>query len=130
LLYVAPEQFSASGKVDSRSDVYSLGVTLFELLLGKLPSRQGLVLSPTAEELAARPDVPPDVWELARKMIAFNRDDRPDSMLQVADAVRPCVMGANLANLLQQLMGQSTPEEQHAATGVGSGSPSHGSAGL
>jgi serine/threonine protein kinase len=125
LLYVAPEQFSASEKVDSRSDIYSLGVTLYELLLGRLPSRQGLVVSPTAEELAARPDVPPEIWALAAKMTSVNRDDRPSSMLAVADAARPYAAGANLASLLQQLMGQSTLEEQHVAGGVGSGSPSH-----
>ena len=35
--YMAPEQFDKSGKVDSRSDIYSFGVVLFEMFKGKLP---------------------------------------------------------------------------------------------
>lgn len=110
LLYVAPEQFSASGKVDSRSDIYSLGVTLYELLLGRMPSRQNMVVSPTPEELAERSDVPPEIWQIAIKMTSVNREDRPGSMLEVADSARPFAGGANLGNLFQQVLGLSAFE--------------------
>lgn len=37
LLYISPEQLSNSSEIDSRADIYSLGMSLYEMLTGKLP---------------------------------------------------------------------------------------------
>ena len=38
-MYMAPEQFGASSKVDGRADIYALGATLYQALCGKLTKR-------------------------------------------------------------------------------------------
>jgi serine/threonine protein kinase len=108
LLYVAPEQLSPGGTVDARSDVFSLGVTLSELLLGRVPLRRGLAMAISTEEMAARPEVPPDIWRLIERMTAIAPAERPASMLEVAEALRPWASGANLPALLMRFTGQST----------------------
>lgn len=64
--YMAPEQLAGS-LADARSDLYALGVTLFQLLVGRLPHEaptMGELLRRVAQEpapdlLALRPDLPP-----------------------------------------------------------------------
>jgi serine/threonine-protein kinase len=87
--YIAPEQ--ASGQpVDERSDVYSLGVVLFELLAGQVPfPGENFVAvalkhvhEPAPSVLERRPDTPPQLAALIDSMLAKHHDDRP-SMDQV-----------------------------------------------
>jgi serine/threonine protein kinase len=108
LLYVAPEQLAAGGAVDARADVFSLGVTLAELLLGRVPLRHGPAMPLSHEEMTARPEVPPDIWRLIERMTAVAPAQRPASMLEVAEALRPWTSGANLPALLMRFTGQST----------------------
>jgi serine/threonine-protein kinase len=81
--YMSPEQVRGD-EVDSRTDVWSVGVTLYEMLAGTQPFKGGtpgaianaiLGAEPKRVE-AIRPDVPPALADVVRNALAKNRDDR------------------------------------------------------
>lgn len=95
--YVSPEQATDAGKADIRSDVYSLGCTLFYLLTGQPPfHKEGMletvlahIEEPPPEVASLRPDVPPELAELVARMLAKAPQDRPQTPGEVARALLP-----------------------------------------
>jgi serine/threonine protein kinase len=92
--YLAPEQ-AVSSHVDIRADIYSLGGTLYFLLTGQTPFPDGTIAAklvahqtkhPRPVE-AFRPDVPPGVLEVVRKMMAKQPEDRYQEPIEVAEAL-------------------------------------------
>jgi len=86
--YMAPEQASG-GAVDPRTDLYALGVTLFELSTGRLPfSGEGVAEQHrnAPPPIAGReiPDYPAALAELIRTMMAKTPAERPASANEVA----------------------------------------------
>jgi serine/threonine-protein kinase len=103
--YMAPEQL-AGVVPDARCDLYALGVTLFELLSGRLPheaATMGELLRRVAQEpapdlRALRPDAPAALVELMARLLARDRTAREADAQAVADAlraIRPTLAGAS-----------------------------------
>jgi len=95
--YMAPEAaLGQSEEVDKASDIYSLGVILFEILTGRLPFRFKTYLEyvqqameqtpPPAHEVVA--GVPPELAEVAARALARDKRDRFDSVDEMAQALR------------------------------------------
>src|SRR5688572_16518934 len=94
--YMSPEQAMAASDLTTASDIYSLGIVLFECLTGELPflgeSAREFIISHIQKEAPTlrkrRPEIPfPDALEdLVKSMLAKRPEQRPESMKQVAAA--------------------------------------------
>jgi serine/threonine protein kinase len=98
--YVSPEQ-AQGGEVDARSDIYGLGVMIFEMLTGKKPYRGDSVIStavshitqPVPDILTEKPDFPPEVARVIKTAMAKEKEQRYASALELANAFSRAVFG-------------------------------------
>ncbi len=87
--YMAPE--NATGKtIDARTDLYSVGVLLFEMLEGRLPFTGDSLLSVLKAHVVdpvppCSQRVPPSVEQLIGRLMAKSPDDRPQSARQLLE---------------------------------------------
>ncbi len=99
--YMAPEQ--ASGEtVDGRSDIYALGIILFEMLTGRQPYEADTpmavaikhITDPVPHILEANPNLPSDVEMIIQTAMAKNRNDRYSTAVDMVEALRAVGSGA------------------------------------
>ncbi len=111
--YISPEQARDPRDVDVRSDLYSLGCTLFQMLTGRPPFPGGTVLQkllqhqeePPPEIRGLNPAVPAELARIITKLMAKDRDRRYQSPEQLV---------RDLLAITGQLGLSVTPAEQHA----------------
>ena len=93
--YMSPEQ-TLGRNVDHRTDLYSLGVTLFELATGQLPFREGNVPyhhvhTPPPDPRELQPKLPEALARLILHCLQKELEQRPQSAAEVASALRQAV---------------------------------------
>jgi len=95
--YMSPEQLSGA-KIEGHSDLFSLGVSLYQLACGKLPfagdSMAQLMFrianEPPADILSIKPDLPPCVVAIIQQALVKKVEERFESGAAMALAIRQC----------------------------------------
>ncbi|HEY0467161.1 MAG TPA: serine/threonine-protein kinase [Polyangiaceae bacterium] len=93
--YMSPEQITNPTEVDARTDIWSLGVVMYELLTGALPFRgsgtaricAAVLTEPVPPISDYRDDVPPALEFIVRRCLEKDRDRRFQDVLQLSAAL-------------------------------------------
>ena len=99
MAYMAPEQGLDSRQADHRSDIYSLGCTLFYLLTGQPPYREETpiktLLAHREQAIPAlsqqRQELPQNLIDIFERMVAKRPEDRFQSMTEVIASLDTCL---------------------------------------
>lgn len=116
--YMSPEQ-AQGDTVDARSDIYALGIILFEMLTGRQPyeadTPMGVavkhITEPVPHILDIKPDLPPGIEAIIEKAMAKDRYMRFQSAGEFSAA---------LTGVAQGMSGEEALETAASVTGVGS----------
>ena len=118
--YMSPEQLLGGKEIDGRSDIYSLGIVLYEALTGELPfttadgrcdnSKKISGAAPRVTE--KRPELPAAIDAVVARVLACEPRDRYASAQEFVDALRGAL--------------NATPATPHAVTAINPPSPRPG----
>jgi serine/threonine protein kinase len=123
-VYMSPEQIRASDEIDARTDIWSLGCVLYELLTG-VPAFDAPSLTQLSATILEKdpvpmtslaPDVPPELEAIVLKCLEKNREARFRNIAELAIALYPFgprrarIFAERCASLLADSTGQAELE--------------------
>ena len=116
--YMSPEQGQGEG-VDARSDIYSLGVMLYEMVTGQVPYQAETPLAVVLKHISAplplprsvRPDIPEEVERVIMKAMAKNPADRFQAVGEMVVAFNAAVRPTQTEIPNEMAVVETTPAE-------------------
>lgn len=103
--YISPEQAQGNASLDARTDIYSLGVVMYELLVGRVPFQADTpyavihdhIYSPLPLPRSLKPDLPEPFERVLLKSLAKERDDRYTTVEDMSAALERAVTETGLS---------------------------------
>ncbi|XXX80179.1 serine/threonine-protein kinase [Sorangium sp. So ce134] len=104
--YMSPEHIRNTGAVDARSDIWALGMTLYQLLTGRLPFENeavsalfvSIVTDPPVPPRAYRPEIPVELEYILLMCLEKNPARRPQTVAELVSLLEP--LGSEPARLI------------------------------
>jgi tRNA A-37 threonylcarbamoyl transferase component Bud32 len=108
--YISPEQARGEKNLDVRTDIYSLGIVLYELVLRRVPFRGDTPYAIVHDHIysdpplpsSINPGIPPQVEAVLLKALAKTPADRYSSAVEMVEAFRQVVLDTGLTDLSQE----------------------------
>ncbi|MGB1253581.1 MAG: extracellular solute-binding protein [Candidatus Promineifilaceae bacterium] len=93
--YMSPEQAKGSAEIDGRSDLYALGVIIYEMLTGAVPYQGETaiqlmmkhILDPVPRILEVNAALPAEIGRIVSRTLSKNPDDRYPSSVRLSEAL-------------------------------------------
>jgi len=116
--YMSPEQAKAERDIDQRSDIYSLGATLYHMLTGDLPynatGTMGILARVISEQLPSAREINPKLSVkcelLISRMMAKDRTERQESWQEVIDDIDNVLDDRVAAPVFAEVPGERLPK--------------------
>ena len=125
--YMAPEQARDSASADVRSDIYSLGCTLYHMLAGQPPFPTGGIAERVLKHLQAEPpdvrefnpEVSEELWAVLQRMLAKEPKDRYQTPAELLEDLRQVQPGDEQAARSPVLSSDNIPTSRQPAPPTG-----------
>ena len=125
--YMSPEQCNDTGKVDHRTDIYSLGCVLYHLLVGQPPFRGGGVNAiisghlrePPPVPSVVKPHLPPTLDPILARCLAKQPGDRFQSMTELQQACDAALAQLPTMPSLPEIVHATPPVREDNITTLG-----------
>ncbi|AUX30706.1 MULTISPECIES: serine/threonine-protein kinase [Sorangium] len=117
--YMSPEHIRNTRTVDARSDIWALGMTLYQLLTGRLPFENdavsalfvSIVTDPPVPPRAHRPEIPVELEYILLMCLEKNPAHRPQTVAELVSLLEPLASERarlTAARILRRAMGNET----------------------
>jgi len=128
--YISPEQARSEPNLDARTDIYSLGILIYELLVGQVPFDADTPISiihdhlqtPPPRPSAKAPGISEDLDRAILRALAKDKKDRFASVDEMVNAVRQA-MGAAWTALAGQAKPATAPQQKELPETLKAGKP-------